>query len=79
MPAKKSNNSKQVHKHIHPNITKKALAGARELEKIPMPSKEDVVKVYKEALEEAKRLQKLLKPEWFVKDIDRKGRKLKKK
>jgi hypothetical protein len=71
---------KATHKHVVPkDIAKKALKAAKELEQIPMPSREDVVKVYKEALEESKRLQKLLKAEWFVKDVDRPGRKLKRR
>ncbi|HLF54209.1 MAG TPA: hypothetical protein VI612_00625 [Candidatus Nanoarchaeia archaeon] len=47
---------------------RKALAKAKELEKIPYPSKEEIVKVYKDGLEEAERLRKLLKPAWFILD-----------
>ncbi len=57
----------------------KTLAAAKELEKIPGPSKEEIVMIYKEGMREAERLQKLLKPEWFVKDIDRPGKRLRKK
>ncbi|MEM2916141.1 MAG: hypothetical protein QXT19_02180 [Candidatus Woesearchaeota archaeon] len=60
-------------------IGKKALVAAKELEKIPEPSREEIVKIYKEGMHEAERLQKLLKPEWFVKDIDKPGKKLRKK
>ncbi|MEM4253795.1 MAG: hypothetical protein QXR48_00185 [Candidatus Woesearchaeota archaeon] len=60
-------------------IEKKALAAAKELEKIPEPSREEISKIYREGIEEARRLQKLLKPEWFVKDIDKPGKRLKKK
>ncbi len=67
------------YKHKKNCIEKKALAAAKELEKIPEPSKEEIVEIYKEGIHGAERLQKLLKPEWFVKDIDKPGKKLKKK
>lgn len=60
-------------------IEKKALLAAKELEKIPEPSKEEITRIYREGIEEAHRLQRLLKPEWFVKDIDKPGKRLKKK
>jgi len=60
-------------------LVKKALAAAKELEKIPEPTEKDIVKIYKAGLEEARKLQKLLKPEWFVEDTDKQGKKLKKK
>ncbi len=71
MPRRKNNLIKK-------GIAKKALAAAKELEKIPAPSEKEIVAVYKKAFEEAKRLQKLLKPEWFVKDTDKPARKKKK-
>ena len=66
---------KRGHTHVVPkDLVKKALKAAKELEQVPMPSKEDIVRIYKEGLEEAKRLQKLLKPEWFVEDKDKPSR-----
>jgi hypothetical protein len=47
---------------------RKAMEKAKELEKIPVPSKEEIVAIYKEGLEEAEKLRKLLKPQWFVHD-----------
>ena len=47
---------------------RKAMEKAKELEKIPVPSKEEIVAVYKEGLEEAEKLRKLLKPSWFIGD-----------
>lgn len=71
---------KKDHKHVlEKNIAKKALAAAREIENLPEPTEKDIVAVYKDALEEARRLQKLLKPEWFVKDIDKPKTKRRKK
>ena len=46
----------------------KAMAKAKELEKIPQPTKEEIVSIYKEGLEEAEKLRKLLKPQWFIRD-----------
>ncbi len=51
---------------------RKAMVKAKELEKIPVPTKEEIVKIYKEGLEEAEKLRKLLKPSWFVADIHKK-------
>jgi hypothetical protein len=67
------------HAHVvEKDIAKKALKAAKELEKMPMPSREEIAAIYKDAMEEAKKLQKLLKPEWFVKDVDEPGKKKKK-
>jgi len=49
---------------------RKALVRAKEIEKIPVPTKQEIVKIYKQGLEEAEKLRKLLKPQWFVKDTD---------
>ncbi len=49
---------------------RKAMEKAKQLEKIPVPSKEEIVTIYKEGLEEAEKLRKLLKPQWFVRDTD---------
>jgi hypothetical protein len=49
---------------------RKAIVRAKEIEKIPVPSKEEIVKTYKEGMEEAAKLRKLLKPEWFIRDTD---------
>ncbi len=70
---------KKDHRHVvEKSLAKKALAAAKEIEKLPEPTKKEIVAVYKDALEEARRLQKLLKPEWFVKDVDKPGKKKKK-
>ena len=53
---------------------RKAMEKARELEKIPVPTKEEIVAIYKDGLEEAEKLRKLLKPQWFVKDEHKKKR-----
>ncbi len=66
-----------AYKHKKNCVEKKALAAAKELEKIPEPSKEEITKIYKEGIKEVQRLQKLLKPEWFVKDIDKPAKKTK--
>ncbi|VVB81542.1 Uncharacterised protein [uncultured archaeon] len=49
---------------------RKAMVKAKEIEKIPVPTKEEIVSVYKEGMEEAEKLRKLLKPQWFVRDTD---------
>ena len=51
---------------------RKAMEKAKELEKTPVPTKEEIVKVYKEGLEEAEKLRKLLKPQWFIRDEHKK-------
>ncbi len=56
--------------HVRKKTVKQALAAARELEKIPMPSEKEIVSLYREGMEEAQKLNKLLKPGWFVKDDD---------
>jgi hypothetical protein len=66
-------------KHKKNRVEKKAIAAAKKLESIPEPSKEEIIRIYKEGMREAERLQRLLKPEWFVKDTDKPGKKLKKK
>ncbi len=60
-------------------IEKKALKAAKKLEKIPEPTNRDIEKILKESIAEARQLQKLLKPEWFVKDTDKPSKKQKKK
>ena len=50
----------------------KALARAKELEKLPDPSREEIVSIYKDALEQAEKLNKLLEPQWFIRDEDTK-------
>lgn len=60
---------------IPKDIAKRALKAAKELEKLPEPSKKEIVALYKEAFEESRRLQKMLKPEWFVKDVDVRAKK----
>ena len=51
-------------------MAKRALKAAKELERLPLPTDKEIVQLYKEGLEEARKLQKLLKPEWFVEDTD---------
>jgi hypothetical protein len=60
-------------------VEKNALKSARALEKIPELTETDVKKIYNAALEESRRLEGLLRPEWFVKDIDKPIRKKGKK
>ena len=52
---------------------------AKELEKIPEPTDKDIVNIYKEAKDSVDRLQKMLKPEWFVEDPEDKKKKCVKK
>ena len=65
-----------------PNV-KKSLEKARELEQQQLPPEEEIVTMYKKDLEQAVKLQKLLKPAWWISDTDEKitqkrGRKPKK-
>ena len=61
----------------------KALALAKRLEKLAPHGKKTISREHREALEAAARLQKLLKPSWYLgKDIHRKkkaGKKSKRK
>jgi len=52
---------------------------AKELERKPVPSMVEIVEIYKDGLKEAERLRKLLKPQWFVQDIDKHSKKKAKK
>jgi len=47
---------------------KEALKKAKELEKKPVPTKAEVLSIYKEGITSAQKLNKLLKPAWFVSD-----------
>lgn len=58
---------------------KEAMKLAKELEKIPEPTDKDIVNIYKEAKDSVNRLQKMLKPEWFVEDPADKKKKCVKK
>ena len=49
---------------------RKAMEKAKQLEKIPVPTKQEIVSIYKDGLEEAEKLRRLLKPEWFINDTD---------
>ena len=60
-------------------IVRQALAAAKELKKIPLPSDRELAALHKEGLHHVKELQKLLRSAWFIEDTDRQGRKLKKK
>lgn len=56
---------------VRKGVVKKALKAAKELERLHEPTKQEVVQLYKEGLQHARELQKLLKKEWFVKDEDK--------
>jgi len=56
-----------------------ALQRAKELARKPVPTREEIVAVYKDGLEEAEKLRKLLKPEWFMNDVCKPTKKTKKK
>lgn len=56
------------------DLLARARAEAKRLEEQPEPVT-DVVKVYKDGLNEAEKLKKFLKAEWFVRDDDEAGRK----
>jgi hypothetical protein len=63
-PAKK-------HNPVKKGLAKKALAAAKELEHVHEPSRAEITHIYKEGLQHARELQKLLKRAWFVKDTDK--------
>lgn len=46
----------------------KALARAKELERLPDPTNEEIAAIYKDAMEKAGELNKLLEPCWFIND-----------
>ena len=58
---------------------KEAMEQAKKLEKIPVPKDEDIVGIYKDAKESIQRLQKMLKPQWFIENTTDKLSKKKKK
>ena len=47
---------------------RKAMEKAKQLEKVPVPTKQEIVSIYKDGLEEAEKLRKMLKPAWFIDD-----------
>ncbi|MBS3147626.1 hypothetical protein J4219_01955 [Candidatus Woesearchaeota archaeon] len=47
----------------------KALARAKELERLPDPTNEEIAAIYKDAMEKAGELNKLLEPCWFINDV----------
>ena len=54
------------------NIVAEALARAKRLESLAPHSKKKILKEYRESLEAAAKLQKLLKPAWYLgKDVHR--------
>ena len=53
---------------IQDERVKEALKKAKELEKEPPLSPEDVVRIYKDGTEQTTILNKMLKKVWFVKD-----------
>ncbi len=56
----------------------KAMKAAKKLEKIPMPKDKDLLKVYKDTKQSIQRLNKLLKPQWYLDDTTNK-KKIRKK
>ena len=50
----------------------------KKLEKIPMPKDKDLLKVYKDAKQSIQRLNKILKPQWYLDDTTKK-KKIRKK
>jgi hypothetical protein len=56
---------------------RKAMEKAKKIEKIPVPTKQEIVSIYKDGLKEAGKLRKLLKPEWFMHDTDAKKKRKK--
>ncbi|MFC1774987.1 hypothetical protein ACFLZN_01580 [Nanoarchaeota archaeon] len=57
---------------------KEALRKARKLEKHEPMSREEAVSTYKHGISLSEKLRKLLRPSWFVKDLDSKKKKKKK-
>ena len=53
-------------------VVKEAMKKAKEIEKIPTPSREEVLELYKAGLKSAEKLNKLLKPQWFISDVHKK-------
>ncbi len=47
---------------------KEALKKSKELEKKPVPTKEEIMSIYKDGISHAQKLGKLLKPAWFISD-----------
>ncbi|MBD3319429.1 hypothetical protein GF342_05995 [Candidatus Woesearchaeota archaeon] len=54
---------------------RRAMKKAHDLEKHKLLDKKEVVSVYKEGISLSEKLKKLLRPSWFVKDLDSKKRK----
>lgn len=52
--------------------TEKAMKLAKKLEAKTVPSRKEIAQVYKKGMAEAKKLQQLLEPSWFVKDVHKK-------
>jgi uncharacterized protein affecting Mg2+/Co2+ transport len=50
----------------------KALEQAKNLEKQEIPPEEEIVRSYKEDIEKATNLAKLLKPSWWISDTHKK-------
>jgi hypothetical protein len=72
---------KEAKKLKKDRVVRKALAEAKKLEAEPVPTKEELAKFYKEGMQEAETLRKLLEPSWFIKDIhvEKKKKKTRKK
>lgn len=63
-------------------VTKKvkdAMKRAKKLEKIPKPKDKEILKIYKDAKTSIQRLNKLLKPQWYLGTTTPKSSKRKKK
>ena len=57
----------------------KAMKAAKKLEKIPVPKDKELLKVYKDTKQSIQRLNKLLKPQWYLDDTTKRSSKRKKK
>ena len=65
---KNKNQNNITHNMKRDEQLEKARKKAKELEKTPIPTTEEIVEIYKDGMEEAEKLKKLLKPQWFLDD-----------
>ena len=56
--------------------TKKALAQAKDVEQHKLLPPKKVVELYEDGFKTLEKAKKALKPEWFIKDIDKKRKKV---
>ena len=52
------------------DVVEEAIKKAKEVEKIPLPSDEEIVEIYKDGITQGEKLKKLLKTDWYLKDKD---------